>query len=92
MEKRRVRMIVKGKVQGVFYRDYVRIEAEKIGVLGFVRNLHDKTVEVVADGSEVQINKFIQACRKGSFLASVDDVKVADYNGDEEFEEFEIRF
>ena len=85
-------MIVTGKVQGVFYRDYVRIEAEKLKILGFVRNLPDKTVEVVAEGSELQINKFVQACKKGSFLAAVDNVKVADDNSDEEFEEFEVRF
>lgn len=89
---KRVRLIVIGKVQGVFYRDYVRIEAEKIGVNGFVRNLPDKTVEVVAEGSDYQINKLIYACKKGSFLAAVDNVREEDYHGKDKFEDFEIRF
>ncbi len=92
MAAKRVMLIISGKVQGVFYRDYVRIEAEKIGVRGYVKNLPDKTVEVVAEGTETQINKFILACRKGSFLSAVENVRVEDYYGNEDFEEFEIRF
>ncbi len=92
MPNRRVLLIVSGKVQGVFYRDYVRTEAEKLKVRGYVRNLPDRTVEVVIEGSDYQVNKMIQACKKGSFLASVDNVRVEDFHGSEEFEEFEIRF
>lgn len=85
-------LIVSGKVQGVFYRDYVRTEAEKLKIKGYVRNLQDGTVEVVIDGTDYQVNKMILACRKGSFLASVDNVRIEEFYGNEEFEEFEIRF
>ncbi len=85
-------LIVSGKVQGVFYRDYVRTEAEKLKIKGYVRNLQDGTVEVVLDGSEYLVSKMILACRKGSFLASVDNVRVEEFYDNEKFEEFEIRF
>ncbi len=92
MAAKKVLLIVSGKVQGVFYRDYVRIEAENIGIQGYVRNMPDKTVEIVAAGTEAQLKKFILACRKGSFLARVEDVREESYYGSEEFDEFEIRF
>lgn len=89
---KRVHLIVSGRVQGVFYRDFVRREAERLGVRGFVRNLRDGGVEVVAEGNDDKINEFIKFCKKGSFASFVKNVEVKEEKPTNEFEDFEIRF
>ena len=77
---------------GVFYRDFVRKEAEKRGVAGFVRNLQNGNVEIVAEAPESKLEPFIRECKRGSFLSHVAKVDVKYENTKEEFEDFEIRF
>ena len=89
---KRIHLIVSGKVQGVFYREFARKEAERIGVKGFVRNLRDGTVEVVAEGDDNKLNEFIKSCRKGSFASFVKNVDVKEEKPTNEFEDFEMRF
>lgn len=89
---KRVHLIVSGRVQGVFYRDFARREAERIGVKGFVRNLREGGVEIVAEGEHDKIKDFIKSCRKGSFASFVKHVKVKEEKPTSEFEDFEIRF
>ncbi len=52
MENKRVHMIIKGRVQGVWFRESTRREAVSLGIKGWVRNLPDGTVEVLAEGGE----------------------------------------
>lgn len=89
---KRVHLIVSGRVHGVFYRDFVRREAERLGIKGFVRNLRNGSVEVVAEGEDNKIDEFIKSCRKGSFASFVKNVKVKQEKPTNEFEDFEIRF
>ena len=89
---KRVHLIVSGKVQGVFYRDFARKEAERLGVKGFVRNLRDSTVEVVAQGDDDKVDEFIKSCKKGSFASFVKNVDIKEEKPSHEFEDFEIRF
>ena len=86
-----IRMIISGKVQGVFYRAFVRREAEKLGVSGYVKNLSDGTVEVVAQGDEGSIKKLSEACRKGPLMAFVENVENNELPDPEEFDGFDIR-
>ena len=58
--KKRTDLKIYGKVQGVFFRDTARIEAEKLGLTGFVRNTPDGTVEIVAEGEDKNLKKFIE--------------------------------
>ena len=89
---KRAHLIVSGRVQGVFYRDFVRKEAEKRGVAGFVRNLQNGNVEIVAEAPESKLEPFIKECKRGSFLSHVAKVDVKYETTKEEFEDFEIRF
>lgn len=89
---KRLHLIVSGKVQGVFYRDFVRREAEKLGIKGFVRNLSDGTVEVVAEGDETILKKLVAACRKGPLMAFVKSVDVKDEPSTGQFEDFDVRY
>ncbi len=92
MTAKRIHAIVKGKVQGVFYREFVRREAEALGVSGFVRNLKDDTVEIVAEGEEKKLKEFEKKFRKGPLMAFITDVEMKEEQPTGEFDGFDIRF
>jgi len=79
-----VRLTIKGKVQGVFYRATAKDVAELAGVKGWVRNLPDNNVEITATASEEILQKFIDWCKQGPAKARVDEVIVEEL----EFQEF----
>jgi len=87
---KRIHLIVHGKVQGVFYRDFVRKAAEKLGVKGFVRNLRNGTVEVVAEGDGPQLKELAKECNRGSFLSFVEKIDAKEEKATGEFDEFLI--
>jgi acylphosphatase len=70
------RCIVRGRVQGVFYRATAREKAESLGVAGYARNLPDGTVEVLAVGAADQVNEFVQWLWQGSPSSHVTAVDV----------------
>lgn len=86
----RKRAIIHGRVQGVFFRDTTRREAEARGVSGWVRNRPDGTVEAVFEGKPESVEAMIAFCRQGPRGAAVERVEV----GEEEPEglrRFEVR-
>lgn len=74
----RCRVVVSGRVQGVFYRDSCRAAAERIGVRGSVRNLADGSVEVVAEGPRDKVGEFLEWCRDGPPRAHVTGMTIVD--------------
>ena len=88
MQKKR--FLIYGRVQGVGFRYFTWNEAQKIGVLGFVRNLWDGSVEVIACGSEAQIETFSAWLHHGPRTAKVTQVFVEDYLSEQEFTEFQV--
>ena len=70
------RAIVSGRVQMVMYRDFATRKARHVGVKGFVQNLADGTVEVVAQGNKESLEKYIAYLRKGSILSHVANVTI----------------
>jgi len=88
----RAHVIVRGMVQGVFFRSYTREWARELGVKGWVRNLPDGSVEAIFEGEEGRVKEIIERCRKGPPLAVVEKVEVnwEPYKG--EFKEFEIKY
>ena len=72
------RVIVTGRVQGVWYRAWTEKEAEARGLDGWVRNLSDGTVEAVFGGAGQKVDEMIAACRRGPPLARVKDVAVTE--------------
>ena len=71
-----VQLLIKGKVQGVFYRATARQVANSIGITGWIRNTREGNVEATVSGTEEQLQKFIAWCKKGSEKAIVDEVVV----------------
>jgi acylphosphatase len=70
------RVVVSGRVQGVFFRDATRREAQRRGVAGWVRNCADGTVQAQFEGSEEAVAELVRWCRQGSPHATVEDVRV----------------
>ena len=89
--KTRVHLYISGRVQGVFFRDSAQQAAQSAGVTGFVKNLRDGRVEVVAEGEDEAIQKLVQWCHSGPPAASVESVEIQHepYRG--EFFIFETR-
>ena len=92
MEKEEIRCIVRGKVQGVFYRDFVQKHARHLALTGYVRNTPDFTVEIIAQGHQGNLEKFLVLIRKGPFLARVSNVDVEWREPKERFISFEVVF
>ena len=83
------RIIVLGRVQGVYFRASAREKALALGITGTVRNLADGSVEVVACGKEEQVEELIAWCHEGPRGARVEEVKVNDREV-EVFEGFKV--
>jgi len=83
---------VYGHVQGVFFRDFTRRHAIELGLTGFVRNLPEGGVEVVAEGEKLQLSSLIVFLEKGPPAAMVQSVetKWTEYTG--KYSGFEIRY
>ena len=86
----RIRVFAGGRVQGVAYRFFAKKYAARLGLTGWVRNLDDGRVEVLAEGSAGQIESFLERLREGPSLARVDsfDVRLEPSTG--EFADFRI--
>jgi acylphosphatase len=72
----RVHLWVSGRVQGIGFRDFVQREAGRLGLAGFVRNLPDRRVEIVAEGSEAGVDRLIEAARHGPPGAAVEHLDI----------------
>ena len=74
----RRRLVAGGRVQGVWFRDSTRREAERLGVAGSARNLPDGSVEVIAEGEAEAVDRLEAFVRAGPGHAEVDRVEVSD--------------
>lgn len=88
---RAVEAVVSGVVQGVWFRDFTRTAALGLGVSGYVENLPDGTVHLVACGDGNAVHALLEAVREGPPAARVDAVAVTDYAGTETFGDFRVR-
>lgn len=90
--KKLCHIFVSGHVQGVFFRAHARDIAKSLSISGWVRNLPDGRVEIVAEGEEEDIKRFIEWAKKGPERARVSDVKVEYKDELVGFKGFEIRY
>lgn len=92
MEKERVHVLIKGQVQGVFFRSSTRDMASSLGLSGCVRNLPDGSVEAIFEGPKDKLRRAVQWCHQGPPGASVThvDEKWIGFTG--EFDSFNIAY
>lgn len=89
-QNRRIEARIHGKVQGVFYRANTREKAQALGLSGWVENLPDGTVRLVAEGPRSELEELVEWTHEGSPAARVDEVDVEWSEATGEFNSFEI--
>ncbi|HEX6547618.1 MAG TPA: acylphosphatase [Candidatus Dormibacteraeota bacterium] len=88
----RIRAVVKGRVQGVGFRDFVEREARALNLSGYVRNRPDGTVECVAEGPSDALDRLLDKLRQGPRMSAVGDLEVERGPAQGEFEGFELEW
>ncbi len=84
-------LTVSGKVQGVFFRENTSRKAVELGLTGYVKNLEDGNVEVVAQGDENKINEIIEFIKNNPGHSKVKEVEIK-YKEMEKLDGFEVKF
>jgi acylphosphatase len=91
MQTMRMRVRVRGRVQGVYFRAATRERARALGVVGSVRNRDDGSVEIEAEGAAAAVEALVSWARQGPAAARVDDVQVESLPPRSDESEFRIR-
>jgi acylphosphatase len=87
---RRVKIVVSGRVQGVYFRLFTQNKAKHLAINGTVRNLPDGRVEIFAEADTLMIDKFIKWCSKGPVTARVDNIEVTELEPEFSYRSFDI--
>lgn len=87
---RTLKLLISGRVQGVFFRASTQKLALQLGVTGIVRNLDDGRVEVIAQAEEEVLQAMIDWCRQGPPSAKVERVELIELNFGENFDDFNV--
>lgn len=86
--------VIRGRVQGVMFRDFIQRKARYLNIVGTVENKIDGSVEVIAVGEELNLQKFVELSRKGPFLTRIkiriDSVEVKFSEVTQNFQDFRI--
>lgn len=85
-----IQCIVSGRVQGVAYRTYVQESATELELVGYVKNLSDGTVSVVAQGSPDVLKTFVEYLHEGSLMSAVEGVAVDWGSANRTYSEFSL--
>ena len=92
MSNQRIRLFVTGKVQGVFFRQTLKVMAKKNDVFGWVKNLEDGRVEAVLEGDEDNVSRLVEWAHGGPANARVEDVNIHNEKFTSEFSSFDVLY
>jgi len=84
--KKSVRLYISGTIQGIFFRAFIKENAERYNVKGFVRNLEDGRVEVFLEGDVNDVNKMMELCKKGPKHSQIKKIE----EKPERFQDFKV--
>lgn len=87
---KRVHLLISGDVQGVGYRTWARKQARDLGLVGWVKNREDGTVEVVAEGAKKELEELANRCKRGPDFAWVEKMEAVWEKSTDEFVGFEV--
>ena len=92
MSDKRIRVYVTGKVQGVFFRQALKVKAKQNNILGWVKNLDDGRVEILIEGDHKCVESVVEWCNFGPANSRVDNIEIGheDYSG--KFKNFEVKY
>jgi len=88
--KKAVKFVISGTVQGVFFRQFCKDQADKLELRGYVRNLESGEVEVLVEGNKENIEEMYKILKKGPPHAQIRDLKPEEKKWSGEFKEFTI--
>jgi acylphosphatase len=88
----RIHVFISGRVQGVAFRWVTDDVARQLGVVGWVRNIRDGRVEVLAEGEEETLKEFIEFLKRGPRHARVTDIDIEWLEATSEFKRFDVRY
>ncbi len=91
MAKKRVHLIISGRVQGVGFRCNTFRQAVELGIHGWVRNIPDNKVEAVFEGDDHIVEQMVQWCYKGPSMSHVYNIEITKQQYSGEFQNFSIR-
>jgi len=91
MPKKRATIRVVGIVQGVMYRQNARRKAASMGLLGWIKNDSDGSVQIIAEGNKNSLNQFLEWCKRGTPTAEVEEVLCDWEEASGEFSKFDIK-
>jgi len=86
-----IRVLITGRVQGVWYRASTKQKAEQLDIKGWVRNTDEGNVEAVFQGREKNIDDMLKWCHKGPMMADVKKVEIIENLKNQHFEVFKIK-
>ena len=89
---KKTHLFISGYVQGVGFRWYVQRLAQGMNLCGFVKNLRDGRVEVVAEGNENSVKEFLKGLKEGSFEDGIEEIKKIEEKYAGEYSDFRIKF
>ncbi len=92
MSKQRIRIFVSGKVQGVFFRQALKVMAKKNNVSGWVKNLKDGRVEAVLEGEVDKVSRIVEWSHGGPANARVKDIEIINEKFVDEFSTFDVLY
>ena len=87
---KRIHVTISGKIQGIFFRSFVKENASQLNLKGYVKNLPSGEVEAVFEGQKECIDKIITICKKGHKLASVDNINIKEERPTKDLKDFTI--
>jgi len=88
--KKAAKIIVKGTVQGIFFRQFVKEHADNLKLTGFCRNLENNDVEIIVEGEGDSIERLTGIVKKGPEHSQIRDVQIMEKKWSGEFKEFKI--
>ncbi|MFA6296338.1 MAG: acylphosphatase [Patescibacteria group bacterium] len=89
---KRLELIISGKVQGIFFRQFVKENAVHLNLKGSVENRTDGTVKVIVEGEENNLEKLIELCEIGPKQAFIENIEISWSEPTNEFKEFIIKY
>ena len=92
MSNKRVRLIVTGRVQGVFFRQSLKSKAIQNNIFGWVKNLQDGRVETILEGNKENIRILVEWAHSGPANAIVENVEIHNEKFDDEFRKFDVLY
>jgi len=87
--KKAIKMVINGTVQEVFFRNFVKEEADKLDVKGFIRNLDNGGIEVFAEGEIENVDNLCEICKTGPKHAKINKISISE-SSFQDFKEFKV--